>query len=228
MKYIVLSVLGSRYRRLRLPRKISISTMGTMKLSSQARKSRVVSTRRSRRRRRAVRRRLITILASGVAFLAAWIITGLILFDNPVVDPPTESDAVVVLAPATATGRLTYALGLMTAGYSATLVVSAPGDESSICGAHRPYRIICFRPDPVTTQGEARAIQELSRENGWRRITVVTDDSHVTRARILIARCYPYKLDMSAVRRKLSVSNWSLRFMYESAALMKAAFEPSC
>lgn len=199
-----------------------------MKLLLQVRQSRLLSRRLSRHRRRAVRRRLITALTCCVALLAAWIIAGLILFDHPVVDPPTESDAVVVLAPAAATGRLEYALGLMSAGYSATLVVSAPDDESSICGVHRPYRIVCFRPDPVTTQGEARAIRELSRENGWQRITVVTDDSHVTRARILIARCYPNQLNMSAVKRKLSLSDWSLRFMYESAALMKAAFDPSC
>jgi DUF218 domain len=180
------------------------------------------------RRRHLVRNSFIAALVCCDALLVAWAVAGIFLFVNPVVDQATESDAIVVLAPATATGRLDYALGLMSEGYSATLVISAPDDESSICGAHRPYRIVCFSPDPVTTQGEARSIQKLSEENGWRKITVITDDSHVTRARMLIARCYSQELNMSAYGRELSPSRWAFRFLYESAALVTVVLRPSC
>lgn len=180
------------------------------------------------RRRHVIGNSFITTFLCSGALLLVWVIAGFFLFVNPVVDPAKESDAVIVLAPAAATGRLDYALDLMSEGYSATLVVSAPDDESGICGAHRPYRIVCFSPEPVTTQGEARAIRDLSEKNGWRRITVVTDDSHVTRARILIARCYSQELNMSAFRRQLTLSGWSFRFLYESAALVNVVFHPAC
>jgi hypothetical protein len=148
------------------------------------------------------------------------------------VDLPEESDAVFVLAPILSTGRLEYAESLMPEGNGTTLVVSVPdgSDESSsdICHANRSYQIICFSPDPVSTQGEARAIQRLSEEYGWHNITVVTNDFHVTRARTMIERCYSYQLNMEAVRGDRSLTGWAYRFVYESAALVKAAVLFGC
>lgn len=208
---------------------ISVRTIATMESSLTAGEGYLLSGGAHGRRRHRLRNGFIAILVCCIVFLAAWVIAGNFLFANPAVDQPTESDAIIVLAPAAETGRLDHALDLMSEGYSSTLVISAPPDnEGSICGADRPYRIICFSPDPVTTQGEARAIQKLSEENGWRTITVVTDDSHVTRARILIARCYSQELNMSASKRELSPSSWAFRFLYESAALVPVALHPSC
>ena len=47
----------------------------------------------------------------------------------------------------------------------------------------------CFPPDPTTTAGEALWIGRRSAEAGWERVVVVTSDTHVSRARLLVERC---------------------------------------
>lgn len=152
---------------------------------------------------------------------------------DPVVDQAEYSDAVVVLAPPVSTGRLDHAESLMAAGYGRTLAISFPEDgsgaaRSDICRVNRPYRVICFSPDPVTTQGEARAIRRLSDEYGWQSINVVTDDFHVTRARIIIGRCYSHNLNMVAYKQDRSLMSWAYRFIYETAAFVKLAGKGGC
>lgn len=180
-----------------------------------------------------LRRILIAALLCVSVLPAVWVIACYFLFVDPAVDQPARSDAVVVLAPAVTTGRLDYAIRLMSEGHSTILVISMPDGESGnpssdVCGERGPYRIICFSPEPTTTQGEARAIQRLSEENDWRTITVVTDDSHVTRARTIIKRCYSHDLDMAAVRPDLPLEDWVYRFAYETAAFVKVAADPGC
>ncbi|MBD1593446.1 YdcF family protein [Arthrobacter sp. S1_S22] len=172
-------------------------------------------------------------LVWGSTLLAAWVIVGFFLYVVPAVDQPERSDALVVLAPSAGTGRLELGEHLMSEGHGTTLVVSMPDDEtggasSEICRAKRTYPIICFSPDPVTTQGEARAIRSLSKEYGWRSLTIVTNDFHVTRARTIIERCYSYKLIMAAVRADRPLASWVDVFLYESGALVKAAVHPEC
>jgi len=55
-------------------------------------------------------------------------------------------------------------------------------------------RVVCFQPSPFSTQGEARVVARLARQRGWKRVVVVTSTFHVTRARMLFARCYHDKL----------------------------------
>lgn len=167
------------------------------------------------------------------ALLGAWILAGFFLYVVPAVDHPEKSDAVVVLAPTVGTGRFELAESLMSDGYGKTLVISKPaggsgGASSEVCKESRKYPVICFSPDPVTTQGEARAIQSLSEKYGWRRITVVTNDFHIARARTIIERCYSYELNMAAARRDRPITGWLSVFVYESAALVKAAVHREC
>ncbi|MDQ0673964.1 uncharacterized SAM-binding protein YcdF (DUF218 family) [Pseudarthrobacter siccitolerans] len=178
-------------------------------------------------------RKLIDAIICGILLVAAWVIVGIFLYVVPAVDAPERSDAIVVLAPPIDTGRLEYAEILMSEGYATTLVVSLPEHVSGqsptdICSANRPYRVICFSPDPVTTQGEAKAIKRLSEQYAWQSITVVTDDFHVARSRTLIERCYPKQLYMAAVRNDRSLTDWAYRYVYESAALVKAAVDWGC
>ena len=49
--------------------------------------------------------------------------------------------------------------------------------------------MICFVPNPGTTQGEARATAKLAREHKWRQIIVVSGTPQTTRARIRFDRC---------------------------------------
>lgn len=182
--------------------------------------------------RHRLRRPHIAALTWGGSAVATWAVAGLFLYVYPVLDQPARSDAVVVLAPVS-TGRLLYAESLMSEGYGETLVISFPetGNDwvsSELCHAGRPYRVICFSPDPVTTRGEARAIRRLSDEHRWHSINVVTSESHVTRARIVIGRCYSEDLNMLAVRMDSSLKWWAYRFIYETAAFVKVLGERGC
>lgn len=183
--------------------------------------------------RQRVQGAVITALAWITVVMATWVTAGFFVFVIPAVDRPQRADAIVVLAPVVGTGRLELAEKLMSDGFGTLLVVSMPGDVhahkvSEICHASRSYQIICFDPDPVTTQGEARAIQRLSEEFKWDSITVVTNDFHVARAKLVIQRCYSYQLNMIAVRSDLALKDWAYQFLYQSAAWVKAAISYRC
>ncbi|WP_147294420.1 hypothetical protein [Arthrobacter sp. RT-1] len=170
--------------------------------------------------------------------LILWIFAGLFLYVWPRADTPEPVDALFVLAPQGA--RTALAEQLMEQGIADTLAISAPGGDDAaidqLCKQKRAYRIICFDPDPVTTQGEARAIQALSNEYGWENVSVLTAQFHVTRSRILIQRCYKGSLAMIPFARAMPIiefphvgqSSWAYHFVYESAAFVKVALRREC
>ena len=107
---------------------------------------------------------------------------------------PAQADAVVVLSGGQ-DDRLPEGLRLIDAGVARTLVISdgrAEGWEQAnrLCddGA------ICFRPDPYSTQGEARWIAREAKRRGWRSLVVVTSSYHVRRARVIVERCFDGRL----------------------------------
>jgi uncharacterized SAM-binding protein YcdF (DUF218 family) len=117
--------------------------------------------------------------------------------DDPL---PAEADAVVVLAGSDV--RLPVALRLMKDGVAPTLVVSDGfNDEDEerrrLCtGPPTPYTLVCRKPDPYSTRGEARMIRDLARARGWDSIVVVTSRYHLLRTRMLVGRCYGGDLAM--------------------------------
>ncbi|MCI0139993.1 YdcF family protein [Arthrobacter bambusae] len=174
-----------------------------------------------------------------VATLAiVWAVAGIFLYVAPPSDEPQHADVLFVLGPPDQ--RMVYAEQLMQQGYAPTLAVSSPVDqhgrfEAGICGDHRSYRIICFNPDPFTTQGEARALKNLSVQYGWKSANVLTAQFHVTRARVIVSRCYTGDLQMVADRRSLPVislinptDSWAYQYLYQTAAFVKVAIHPSC
>jgi uncharacterized SAM-binding protein YcdF (DUF218 family) len=61
----------------------------------------------------------------------------------------------------------------------------------------RPFRVLCFRPTPFSTRGEAREAKLLAAQRGWRSLLVVTSTYHVYRTRILFHRCLPSRVRLS-------------------------------
>jgi uncharacterized SAM-binding protein YcdF (DUF218 family) len=131
--------------------------------------------------------------------VAAWIVACLVLFVWPPAESgaPARADAVVVLSGGL-NARLDPALALMRRRVAPVLVVSGAFHGTHwkkarrLCrGAyHVRYRVLCPEPHPFSTQGEARMIARLARADGWSRVVVVTSTFHVTRARMLVRRCY--------------------------------------
>lgn len=130
-----------------------------------------------------------------IVVVALWVALDIYLFATPSLDRPTRSDTVIVLA-GDRTPRLDRGLALMRAGVARTLVISDGHDPlwpaaNRLCDAGgEGFRVVCFRPDPYSTRGEARGFAQLARANGWRSVVVVTSTFHVTRARLLFRRCF--------------------------------------
>lgn len=144
-------------------------------------------------------RRLILVLA---VLAGAWLVACLFLFMWPRADaPPARADAVVVLS-GDRNVRLDPGVRLVERGVAPVLAISGARQDPRWLKARKLCRrgrvaaatVICFEPVPFSTRGEARAIERLAREHGWRRIVIVTSTFHLTRARMLVHRCYSGRL----------------------------------
>ena len=124
------------------------------------------------------------------------------LFIWPVEDSPERADAVVVLAGSKA--RLPKALELMRRRVAPTLVISDGLDPdwpaaNRLCRrGSQQFQVVCFRPDPYNTRGEARAVDRMARARGWQRIVVTTSTFHITRARMIFKRCLDARVQFVA------------------------------
>jgi uncharacterized SAM-binding protein YcdF (DUF218 family) len=145
-------------------------------------------------------RRILLALA---ALVAAWLVLCAVLFVWPDAGaPPSRVDAVVVLSGGQ-NKRLDPALELMRGGLAPVLAVSSAFYDDTWKKAQRlcrgelgptRYEVLCFTAKPYSTRGEARTVAALAREEGWKRIVVVTSTFHVTRTRMLFRRCWNGKL----------------------------------
>ena len=160
------------------------------------------------------------LLVGGAAALCAIAVVAAssVLFVWPATDRPAAADAVIVLGGdghRDATGER-----LVREGVAPTLAVSV-GSPDDPCYRRRVlFTLICFRPSPFTTQGEARWIAQNAKAKGWRSIVVVVSDPQATRARVRIRRCYGGPLQVVGVR--LSVTRTIRDVFYEWGALLKA------
>ncbi len=188
-------------------------------------------------------RALVPVLALGLV----WLIAGWVVFQHPRTDAPARSDALLVLGPPDRT-RMAEALRLMDAGVAPVLVVANPGTRdlgdasgkvyyaraAQTCAQDgnrdggRGYEVICFRPDPSTTQGEAMELRALSEQRGWDHVSVLTYRQHVARSRLLLQRCYTGELDVLSFDYP-DVPRGVLReFVYQSGGFVKAWLTPGC
>jgi uncharacterized SAM-binding protein YcdF (DUF218 family) len=133
---------------------------------------------------------------------------------------PAQVDAIVV--PGGPGNRLGTALMLAGQGRARYLALSegmfiAP----NLCGTQvGSATVICFRPTPETTQGEAEATARLAKQYGWRSIVLVTTPDQTWRAELRFRRCYGGKT--YAVTTPLPALKWPLMIAYQWAATVKA------
>jgi uncharacterized SAM-binding protein YcdF (DUF218 family) len=155
---------------------------------------------------------------------AAWLAASAFVFVWPPQDSPMHADAVVVLAGAKAP-RLDKGLELMRRGVAPVLVISDGLDPlwpqaNRLCRGHPGFAVVCFRPSPFSTRGEAEWVARMASARGWRSIVVVTSRYHVTRAGILFRRCFHGDVDTVGAPFELSsvgkyvASEW-VKLVYE-------------
>jgi uncharacterized SAM-binding protein YcdF (DUF218 family) len=149
------------------------------------------------------------------------------LFVWPDQGMPSRVDALVSLD--TPGGTLSSALRLAAQHRASYLVVSLGTPESGY-GCPRPVsgvRLICFNPDPGTTQGEAEFVGRLARKYRWRSVAIVTITPQTTRARLRMERCFSGPVYV--VGTPIGLASWPYQVSYEWGALFKAVvLQRSC
>ena len=144
------------------------------------------------------------------------------LFVWPAQGMPARVSAIVMLAGPG--DRLPVALGLARQHRAPVLVVSR-GNQGygGPCPSPVPgVKLICFEPNPATTQGEAKALGRMARQFQWRSVVLVTTRTQDTRARIITERCFGGSTYV--VTAPLPLSEWPYEITYGWGALLKALF----
>ncbi len=159
------------------------------------------------------------VLAVVAILVVVFVVLSVVLFIRPDTNAPRHSNAVVVLG-GSGSQQTEKGVALVKAGYASTLIVSTTsqyGCPSHIAGV----TIICFSPNPATTQGEARFAAKLAKRHHWSQIIVVPSTTQVTRARIRFERCYSGTVLMDPAN-PTGLGNWAYGVVYEWPSLFKA------
>jgi hypothetical protein len=185
-----------------------------------------------RRRRRCRRGRWRLGVATFAIVVLSWLGGCWFVVVHPKTNRPQRAAAVVVLGSPIENGRLDEARALIADGLADTLVISVPlslQPHVHVCGdGIEGVRVICFQPSPATTQGEARQIRDLAAQHGWKKIIVVTSTYHVSRARMIVQRCFPGELLMVEANHKIGVTEWMYQFAYQTGGYLKAFLKSGC
>jgi uncharacterized SAM-binding protein YcdF (DUF218 family) len=174
---------------------------------------------------------VVVVLAIDVA------VSGFLVFANARTDDLRQADAIIVLG-GEHDGREDYGLSLAREGWAPTVVISNPYDDwdpvmKRVCRPAADVEVICARPDPLTTRGEAVLMQRLALERNWSRIIVVSWRYHLPRARLVFEQCFsdrPGSTVMVSVPRRYrySLFRWEFVFAYQWAGLAKALAQGEC
>jgi uncharacterized SAM-binding protein YcdF (DUF218 family) len=165
-------------------------------------------------------------------------ISGYVVFTRATVDQLRPADAIIVLG-GEHDGREDYGLSLARAGLAKTVVISNPNDPRDrvmkrVCSASGGgIEVICRRPDPPTTRGEADMMRRLARERSWTKIIVISWRYHLPRARLIFHQCFsdaPAATVMVPVPRRYRYSplDWEFVYAYQWGALAKAVVQGEC
>lgn len=178
--------------------------------------------------------RVIGVVAAACLLAALlWLIAAFQFFYNPPEATPHRTDAIVVLG-GMSKERLPVAQKLQRELGIPMLVVSTTGlagnaEGDALCDEESgDSKLVCFRPSPLNTRGEADALRGLIADHGWKSVTVVTSEYHVMRAGTLIEQCTSAEVQMVGSQPDLSAGAWLDRFVVETGGLIDTWMRPEC
>jgi uncharacterized SAM-binding protein YcdF (DUF218 family) len=173
-----------------------------------------------RRGRIPLSRRAQRILIAFVLVFVIFCATTAYLFVWPQTGMPARVDAIVV--PGGPGNRIQAAKRLADQDRAPYLVLSQ-GEPvpHNLCGTHVGFAlVICFMPNPDTTQGEAEATARLAKRYDWQSIVLLTTPDQTWRAELRFRRCYGGRI--YGVTTALPTTMWPLMIVYQWAATAKA------
>ncbi len=166
-------------------------------------------------------------LVSVVAVLAVFAGFTYELFWSPSTQRPQHVDALVVLGGEAEVSYFPVHLALE--GWAPTVAYSTPTAGQTCPHSTATISVICFRPDPKSTQGEARAVGALARTHHWGSLMVVSGYTQTTRARIRIERCFSGRVLMVPIPPPSGFFQRLHDVAYEWGATLKAVlWQRSC
>jgi uncharacterized SAM-binding protein YcdF (DUF218 family) len=187
---------------------------------------------------RAARRTAVVVTTVLTAIAALNGAAGYLIFSNAAEDQVSQVDAVVVLG-GEHDGREGYGLALARRGLAPAVVLSDPYPASDpvmrrMC-LHRNdgVEVICSRPDPSTTRGEAMMTHRLAAARHWTKILIVSWRYHLPRARLVFDQCLSalgVSIAAQAVPRHyvLPLWYWQYLYLYQFAGIVKAVASDHC
>ena len=143
-----------------------------------------------RPKRKSAANRRQRVLMATLAVAIVFLVVTARLFVWPATGMPSRVSAIVMLAGPG--NRLGKAVRLAREHRADFFVVSRGHDGyGGPCPPPVPgVRLICFDPNPATTQGEAEYVAKLAKRYRWRSITLVTTTPQDSRARVRMERCF--------------------------------------
>jgi uncharacterized SAM-binding protein YcdF (DUF218 family) len=157
---------------------------------------------------------------------------GCLIFSNATDSVVSRVDAVVVLG-GEHDGRENYGLALAPQVHASSVVLSDPYPTTDplmkrLClPRNEAVEVICSRPDPSTTHGEALMTRRLAGERQWKNILVISWRYHLPRARLIFNQCLSatgVSVTAKAIPRQyvLPVWYWQYVYLYQFAGIAKA------
>jgi uncharacterized SAM-binding protein YcdF (DUF218 family) len=145
--------------------------------------------------------------------------------------PPLPDHADVIIELGGPGPRRAMSYQLAREGRAPVLAISTTEDQlgMSWCDESRVpgVTVLCFRPDPFTTRGEARYIAQLAQQHGWDSIILVTSTSQAWRATVRVGRCFDGDVYVATV--DLPAYRWPGEILYQWGATAKAfTLETDC
>ncbi len=145
-----------------------------------------------------ISRKRLTLITGAVTCIVG-LAVGMLLIRRiaaPTSEVPEQADVVVVLAGGQGE-RIVRALELMDDEVAPVLLISTGNERwrgweeiAPRCERPQNYEVLCIRPNPDNTRGEASTIAALAEERGWQSLVLVTSTYHLHRATLNFERCF--------------------------------------
>ena len=130
------------------------------------------------------------LIASIGLVVVVFVIVSSLLFVWPATNQPRHVDAILSLNGENEAAWESLSISLAERGYAPVLLFSQGNSHTTPCPRVPRVSVVCFSAYPGRTVGEVKFAARDARRHGRRSFLVVPGRAQVTRARLLMNRCY--------------------------------------